>query len=167
MRARDMTLGSELDRVELPGPPSKGSLDSPSKVLPTAPNSNSAGDDWELASILRAGGQVTSADLGTLHKSFKLEIAPCGSFVRLRPTFVYKEKHWCVSSGRWVHYTGALWAAGNKANVTDGAGVIFLVPVPVLWGPCAERLGGSGQSTWKSCQLAVTHIWWLTQSLKL
>lgn len=91
MRARDMTLGSELDRVELPGPPSKGSLDSPSKVLPTAPNSNSAGDDWELASILRAGGQVTSADLGTLHKSFKPEIAPCGSSVRLRPTFVYKE----------------------------------------------------------------------------
>lgn len=64
VRARDMTLGSELDRVELPGPPSKGFLDSPSEVLPTAPNSNSAGDDWELASILRAGGQVTSADLG-------------------------------------------------------------------------------------------------------
>lgn len=59
-------LDAELDGVELLGTPSEGPLDTLSEASPTAPNSGSAGHaghDGELASLLRAGGQVTTADL--------------------------------------------------------------------------------------------------------
>lgn len=55
MSARDPIPGAELDGVELPG--------TPSEATPIAPNSSSAGHDGELAPLLRAGGQVTAADL--------------------------------------------------------------------------------------------------------
>lgn len=187
-------LGAELDGVELLGTPSEGPLDSLSEASPTAPNSGSAGHarhDGELASLLRAGGRVTTADLRDPPQSWKPETAPRGSSTRLRPChtngmLLYRRTPGVSPEGGgraapgWVCYMGTLWAAGNKARGADWGRRAFSwfrhqrSGAPVLRGRegigrapkkaafCPLCLSTAGHTVGVP-HVAMTHIWWLTR----